>query len=69
MPSNKNVLKVGKFNKKKFELKPGKIEQFFLAKVSGKVTAKLTKQIKLALNETIEEILNQTVSKDNDQKD
>ena len=66
MPSNKNVLKIGKFNKKKLEVK-GKVEQFFLAKVSGKVTAKMTKQIKLALNEVIDSILNQSVSSETDQ--
>jgi hypothetical protein len=67
MPAKKNVLKIGRFNKKKLEVK-GKVEQFFLAKVSGKVTAKMTKEIKLALNQVIEDAL-QSVSTDSDQKD
>ena len=66
MPSKKSALKIGKFNKKKLEVK-GKTEQFFLAKVSGKVTAKMTKEIKLALNQVIEDALNQSVSTESDQ--
>ena len=68
MPSSKNALKIGKFNKKKLEVKGTQV-QFFLAKVSGKVSAKITKQLKLALNEAVDTILNQSVSTDKDQKE
>lgn len=53
-----SALKIGKFNKKKLEVK-GKMEQYFLAKVSGKVTSAMTKDIKLALNQAMEGVVNQ----------
>jgi len=49
--------KIGKFNKKKMEVK-GKVEQYFLAKVQGKVTSAMTKDIKLALNQAIDSVVN-----------
>ena len=52
-----SALKIGKFNKKKMEVK-GKMEQYFLAKVQGKVTSAMTKDIKLALNQAIDSVVN-----------
>jgi len=52
-----SALKIGKFNKKKMEVK-GKVEQYFLAKVQGKVTSAMTKDIKLALNQAIDSVVN-----------
>jgi hypothetical protein len=52
-----SALKIGRFNKKKLEVK-GKVEQYFLAKVSGKVTSAMTKDIKMALNQAIDSVVN-----------